>query len=89
MHSCRAGISNVTCRFRELAMVSGVDGTQQSPEWAPCTSPKVYEGLAQGRYGLTLRAADDAGLVNQVRRWGMVAADQLSGRGNDVLILNI
>ena len=65
---CRAGISNVTCRFRELTMVSGVDGTQQSPAWAPCTSPKVYEGLAQGRYGLTLRAADDAGLINKVRQ---------------------
>lgn len=36
-------------------------------EWEPCQSGQTWDGLPEGRYGLTLRAADGAGNVAQVR----------------------
>lgn len=66
-----SGVANTTCRFRPLALADGSAAGNASAgganEWALCTSPQVYSGLAQGRYGLTLRAADKAGSIAQVR----------------------
>ncbi len=68
-----SGLANITCRFRELnpaqsnSSSSGQAAAESASEWRPCTSPQQYAGLQEGRYGLTLRAADRAGLVKQVR----------------------
>jgi hypothetical protein len=67
-----SGLANITCRFRELnpaqsnASATSQDAAESASEWRPCTSPQQYQGLQEGRYGLTLRAADRAGLVKQV-----------------------
>eukprot|EP00887_Chlorella_sp_A99_P001740 scaffold19.g1740.t1 len=59
------GIKNVTCRFRPLSLASSAQNISSPQfEWALCTSPVAYTKLAEGRYGLTLRASDNAGLVN-------------------------
>ena len=59
---CRSGVNNVTCRFRPLTLVSSTQNVS-SPRfnWALCTSPASYSNLTEGRYGLTLRASDNAG----------------------------
>lgn len=68
-----SGLANITCRFRELnpaqsnASATSQDAAESANEWRPCTSPQQYSDLEEGRYGLTLRAADRAGLVKQVR----------------------
>lgn len=70
-------MQNVTCRFRPLTLASqdassapdagkeGGAGTGAAA-WQACTSPQAYSGLAEGRYGLTLKATDNAGLATQV-----------------------
>ncbi|PSC76615.1 Serine protease ABC transporter B family tagA isoform A [Micractinium conductrix] len=61
-----AGVANVTCRFRELEMVDDGDrGVVQSANWTACTSPLAYSDLREGKYGLTVRATDNAGLASQ------------------------
>ena len=39
--------------------------------WAPCTSPKTYNGLKVGSYVFSARATDQAGNVSDVvtRSW--------------------
>ena len=64
---CRSGVRNVTCRFREMAMADSSSQASQLPDWALCTSPKTFSDLREGRYGLTLRAADNTGSIIQVR----------------------
>lgn len=67
-----SGLANITCRFRQLnpaqsnASATSQDAAESASEWRPCTSPQNYTGLQEGRYGLTLRAADRAGMVKQV-----------------------
>lgn len=57
----------MTCRFRPLSLVSPSPSNESLPAygWALCTSPATFSGLAEGRWGLTLRATDNAGLSNE------------------------
>lgn len=36
-------------------------------EWAACASPISFRDLAEGKWGLSLRAQDNAGLISQRR----------------------
>lgn len=36
-------------------------------EWATCASPISFRDLAEGKWGLSLRAQDNAGLISQTR----------------------
>ncbi len=36
-------------------------------DWRPCASPATLGGLEEGRWGLSLKAQDNAGLLRQSR----------------------
>ncbi len=50
-----SGVASYQCRF---------DSTE-AKDWAPCSSPKEYAGLADGQHTLEVRAIDKAGNADQ------------------------
>jgi hypothetical protein len=36
-------------------------------DWTPCVSPAQFRDLLEGRWGLSVRAQDNAGLIRQTR----------------------
>lgn len=58
------------CRLRPQSQaVRGSLSDVQDPRyvWRSCSSPVSYSGLPEGRWLLTLRASDFAGLTRQSR----------------------
>ena len=55
-------------RPEQLAYSAAGAASQQRSGWEPCVSPATFSGLEEGKWGLTLRATDRAGLVRTTRR---------------------
>lgn len=55
-------------------------------DWRPCSSPAVFSDLAEGKWGLSLRAQDNAGLLYQTG-WvlDLVYPDSLLPKGSFAL----
>jgi len=54
------------CRLRLLSSAGEVGRPSENGTWTPCASPTAFgPGLEEGRWGLTLRAANAAGNVRQ------------------------
>ena len=51
----RLGVASFQCR---------IDSSEPG-DWAPCTSPKAYSGLAEGSHNFEVRAIDEAGNADQ------------------------
>ena len=57
-----SGVLSVECRLRLLAAPGAVGAPSENGTWTACASPVSYgPGLADGRWGLTVRASDAAG----------------------------
>ena len=80
-----SGVMSVDCRLRLLAGAGSVGSPSENGTWAPCASPITYgPGLADGRWGLTLRAVDAAGNARESPE-SVVFVDRSPPRGAAVV----
>lgn len=63
----------------ERAASGGAPAAPPPAGFSNCTSPVAYAGLQEGVWGLTVRAADRAGLVSESRRAAAAAGAAGSG----------
>ncbi|BDA49389.1 probable c5a peptidase at N-terminal half [Coccomyxa sp. Obi] len=65
-----SGVNRTECRMRPQKLLYSTDSTAlKGPQyyWTTCSSPALFRDLAQGKWGLSLRAQDNAGLLYQTR----------------------
>ncbi|BDA48884.1 probable serine protease/ABC transporter B family protein tagD [Coccomyxa sp. Obi] len=63
-----SGVNNTECRMQPMKLaVSNNTAMLKGPryDWAPCSSPAYFGDLAEGKWGLSIRAEDNVGLLRQ------------------------